>query len=283
MSTAQIVVLAIAGALAGLAVGSFSCVVIDRLPVELDEPDQFGDMYGVRRWGEVFGGTSRCSTCETSLRWTDMIPVLSWLRLRGRCRGCGDPIPGFHPMVELAVPLVGAGLILGLGWGWRVLPALMLVPVAIVAAVIDLRTMIVPLRLVWPALGLVVAVSVACAGIAGEWRWLFGGMIGILAMAGPLFVIWFILPKGMGFGDVRLAVPLGWVVGFSTIDGTWATAVFCGVAALAYAAVAGILMSFVGLAARGRHAKVPFGPGLVVGAFVIVAFGAELLDGFLVR
>lgn len=283
MSTAQVVVLAIAGVLAGFAVGSFSCVVIDRLPVELDEPDQFGDHYGVRPWREVFGGTSRCSDCGTSLRRSDMVPVLSWLRLRGRCRGCGSPIPGFHPLVELAVPLVGAGLVLGLGWGWRVVPALVLVPVGIVAATIDLRTMIVPLRLVWPALGVVVAVSGACAGFAGEWRWLFGGLIGILTMAGPLFVIWFILPRGMGFGDVRLAVLLGWVVGFTTIDGTWVTAVFCGAAALTCAAVAGVMMSFVGLAARGRHAKVPFGPGLVVGAFVVIAFGAELLDGFVVR
>lgn len=280
MSSAQSTVLAIAGVLAGFAIGSFLCVVIERMPVALDEPDEFGDVYSMRPWREVLGGSSRCDGCGSGIQAYDMVPFVSWFVLRGKCRRCGERIPALHPFVELAVPLLGFAFVAVYGWGWRTGPGLWLVPVGVAVAVIDLRTLMVPTRIVWPAFGVTVVLSVVAALVSDEPRWLFGGLVGLLALAGPLALIWFVLPGGMGFGDVRLAVLLGWTVGFSGLQGSWVSAMFLAVATLSLAALIGIASGIVGMAQYGRKAKVPFGPSLVLAALVIAAFSADIIEGF---
>lgn len=280
LSTAQVWVLAVVGVLAGAAVGSFGCVIIERLPVRLDEPNEWGDDYDTRPWSEVLGGESRCSDCGEGIRWVHKIPVLSWILLRGRCRSCGASIPAFHPIVEFLVPAVGVAVVWAFGWDWRVLPLLWLVPVGIIIAAIDIRTLIVPTRIVWPAFFVSVALSLAAAAVEGEWDWLRGGLIGLLLVAGPLALLWFALPSAMGFGDVRLATLLGWTVGFCTIDGHWNTALFTSVSVLAVGSVLGIVFGMGALMTQGRKARVPFGPPLVVATLVLSALGQTILDGF---
>ena len=65
----------------GLAIGSFSCVVIDRLPVPLDEPNEFGERFTMRPWAEVAGGRSRCSACGTDVPAHLNVPVLSLIHI----------------------------------------------------------------------------------------------------------------------------------------------------------------------------------------------------------
>lgn len=267
------------GTLIAFAVGSFLCVVIERLPVELDEPNEYGDSYDTRPWAEVLGGSSRCSSCGEPIRASDKIPVLSWCLLRGRCRGCGDRIPGFHPVVELLVPLLFLGAVWAIGMDWRILPLLGLIPAGVAVSAIDARTMIVPTRIVWPAFALIVLLSAISAAIAGEWAWLLTALVGLASLAGPLFVLWFVMPRGMGFGDVRLAVLLGWTAGFyggvEPIAGlVLAVFVLFGASAL------GIVVGVVALGARGRKAKVPWGPSLFTAALLTIAVAEPLLDGF---
>lgn len=278
MTGAEPVVL-IFGTLLAFAVGSFLCVIIDRLPVELDEPNEYGDLYDTHPWGEVLGGHSRCSSCGDPVQARDNIPVLSWLLLRGRCRGCGDRIPVFHPIVELLVPLLFLGAVWVVGWDWRLLPVLGLIPAGVAISVIDLRTMIVPTRIVWPAFGVVVALSVAASGLEGQWAWLLTAMVGLAALAGPLFVLWFLLPSGMGFGDVRLAVLLGWTVGFYGGTEPMAGAILA-VAVLFAAAVIGLVVGIVALGARGRKARVPWGPSLFAASILLVGLAEPYLNAF---
>lgn len=277
MTTAQQVVLAVAGVLAGFAIGSFACVVIERMPVELDEPNEFGDRFRIRPWREVLGGSSRCSGCGSEIRPWDKIPFVSWLMLRGKCRTCGDKIPAFHPLVEFAVPAIGLAMAVAVGWGWRVGPVLWLVPVGVVASAIDLRTLMVPTRLVWPAFGVAIVLSVVGALAAHEQRWLFGGAIGALLFAGPLFLIWFAVPRAMGFGDIRLSVLLGWTLGFAVIDGSWRSVAGVVLVLWGTSAVIGILIALLGFAVRGRGEQVPFGPALVAGTFLCIAFAPNIL------
>ena len=272
-------VLVVFGTLISFAVGSFLCVVIERLPVALDEPNDYGDLYDTRPWGEVLGGNSRCSSCGEPIRAVDKIPVLSWFLLRGKCRGCGDRIPGFHPVVELLVPLLFLGAVWAIGLDWRILPLLGLIPAGVAVSAIDARTMIVPTRIVWPAFALVVALSVISAAIAGEWAWLLTALVGLAVLAGPLFVLWFLLPRGMGFGDVRLAVLLGWTVGF--YGGTQPVAgALLAVLVLFAASVFGLFVGIVAMGARGRKAKVPWGPSLFAAAFLAVVVAEPFLDAF---
>lgn len=273
------VVLLVACTLIAFAVGSFMCVVIDRLPVQLDEPNEYGDLYDTRPWREVLGGHSRCSSCGEPVRAVDNIPVLSWIILKGRCRGCGDRIPGFHPIVEALVPLLFLGAVWSIGWDLRLLPLLVLIPAGVAISVIDLRTMIVPTRIVWPAFAAIVLLSVVISAVEGEWSWLLTAVVGVATFAGPLFVLWFVMPAGMGFGDVRLAVPLGWALGFYAGTMQAAGAVLSAFA-LFLAAVLGITVGVVVLGARGKKAKVPFGPSLVAGAFIVVALAEQILVPF---
>ena len=271
------VVLLVFGVFGFLAIGSFTNVVIDRLPVELDEPDEYGDTWDSRPWSKVFAGRSRCSDCRTDVRPIDNIPVVSWLVLRGRCRSCAARIPAFHIVVELAVPILFLGAVWALGLSWTILPALWLIPVGVAVTVIDLRTLIVPTRIVWPAFFVSVALCVLAAAIEGEWNRLPSAAVGLVALAGPLFVIWFAVPHGMGFGDVRLATLLGFTLGFYA-EGALLGAAFLSVLCLGGAAVLGILLGVTALGVRGRGAKVPFGPSLVAAAFLCIAFAEPILD-----
>jgi len=267
------------GTLLALAVGSFLCVVIDRLPVELDEPNEYGDLYDTRPWSEVLGGTSRCSDCGEPIRGYENIPVLSWLLLRGRCRSCGSAIPAFHPVVEALVPALFLLMVWAIGWDWRLAPVLGLLPGAVVVGAIDLRTMIVPTRVVWPSLGLVVVLSVLATVAVGVPEWLLVSAVGLLTLAGPLFVLWFVVPSGMGFGDVRLAVLLGWTVGFYA-GAEPIAGVLLAMISLVLAALLGVVLGVVVMGARGRKARVPFGPSLVAGALFTIAYAPTILEPF---
>ncbi len=278
MSPAAWVLFAAALVLAAL-LGSFTCVVIDRMPYERDEPDEYGDLWGARTWREVVGGRSRCDACDAPVRSTDNVPVLSYVVLRGRCRDCGDRIPAFHLLVELLVPLLFALAFWRYGWSWALLPVAVLIPPAVALAVIDLRTFIVPTRIIWPTFFVEIAVCAAAAGLLGRWDLLLGCVVGLVTFALPLFVIWFIHPRGMGFGDVRLAVLVGWTCGFYA-DGSLPASGILVAIALFVAAVLGVVVGIGALGARGRKAQVPFGPSIVLGAYLAIVLAAPILGAF---
>lgn len=245
----------------GLAIGSFSCVVIDRLPVPLDEPNEFGERFTMRPWAEVAGGRSRCSGCGTDVPAHLNVPVFAWLFLRGRCRNCGASIGAFHPMVEASVPMLWLALAWALGWGWTLVPMLWFLPVAIIVGVIDLRTLMVPTKLVWPAAGVSVVLIVASAVGLGETAVVVGAALGAAVLGGALFVIWFIKPDGLGFGDVRLAVLIGLHIGALVGIGGMILVVFSVVLTMGAAALMGLLLGAV-LWAQGNRRAAPVMAGL---------------------
>lgn len=267
------------GALVFAAFGSFACVIIDRLPLHLDEPNRFGEEWDSRPWGEVFGGHSRCSSCGTPVRPIDNIPILSWLILRGRCRACGSPIPAYHPIVEVMCPLLFLGAVWSVGWEWTILPALWLIPVGVAISVIDLQTLIVPTRLVWPSLAVSLILCLATAIADGQIGRLGAAAVGAATLALPLFVLWFLFPTGMGFGDVRLALLLGCTVGFYAGTGLIAAMLLL-IVCLTLAALLGTVLGVVALGARGRKAKVPFGPALVAASYFCIAAAPQILKPF---
>jgi leader peptidase (prepilin peptidase)/N-methyltransferase len=273
------IVLLVFGALLFLALGSFCCVIIDRLPLALDEPNEYGELWDTRPWGQVFGGNSRCSDCGEPVHFYDNIPVLSWLALRGKCRGCGERIPAFHPIVELVCPALFLLTIWSIGWGWQLLPVLWLIPVGVTISAIDLRTLMVPTRIVWPAFAVAVVLTLLAAGLLGNWIWLVTALVGLVTLAGPLFLIWFALPAAMGFGDVRLAVLLGWTLGFYAGSEPLA-GLFLALVCLVVSSVVGLVVGIVALGARGRKAKVPFGPAFFAGAIFCILMAPKILEPF---
>jgi leader peptidase (prepilin peptidase)/N-methyltransferase len=253
----------------GSLIGSFLNVVIYRVP---------------RRMSLVRPG-SACPHCGHAIRWFDNVPVVSWLLLRGRCRDCAAPIPVRYPLIELAgvaafVPV--AWFFLPSGSDSRALVAqalvlaafLALAAVSVALAAIDLELAVLPNRIVVPALIATVALLSASGAISGDLiaiaRMLIGGAALFL-----LYALLALVPRGMGYGDVKLAALLG------------AAMAWVGIPALVVGAFAAfILGGIVGVAlliARraGRGARIPFGPWMLAGAWVGIFAGEPIARWYL--
>jgi leader peptidase (prepilin peptidase)/N-methyltransferase len=228
----------------GVAVGSFLNVVAARVP----------------RRQSIVKPASRCMSCETELAWYDNVPVLSFLALRGRCRSCGAPIGWRYPAVEVATALLVAGSFLKLGATWLGLLAAVWCAVLVALAAIDIEHRIIPNRIVLPA---AVLVLVAHTAIDPSVGWILGALGASLF----LFLAALVYPKGMGMGDVKLALLLGAMLGKLVAVG-----MFLGM-------VAALVPSVVLLARHGKAARkmgIPFAPFLALGAIVALFTGEPI-------
>lgn len=243
----DVFVAAVCGVL-GLAVGSFLNVVIARVPEHVS----------------IVSPPSRCPGCETPISPRDNIPVLSWLLLRGRCRSCGQPISARYPVVELLTAVLWVAAALRFPSSLEIVPYCIGFSGLVALSFIDLDTKLLPKRVVWPVAGLTLAAFVLVAAVDGRWDDLQRALLGAVASTLAVGIIWFVYPKGMGFGDVRFEVLLGMLAGWIS-RGTVAGAFF-----LAF--LLGGVLSIVLLATRIRSRKdaIPFGPWLALGCVIAV-------------
>jgi leader peptidase (prepilin peptidase)/N-methyltransferase len=232
-----------------LALGSFLNVVVARVPA--------------RR--SLLRPASSCGSCSTEILWRDNVPVVSYLLLRGRCRHCGARISPLYPAVEVVTALLIVACFAVFGpTAWAVLAA-GFCAVLVALSVIDLQHRIVPNRIVVPAAGVAL---VAHTLIDPSLAWLAWS----LAASGALFLVVLAYPKGLGMGDVKLALLLGAVLGPSVT------------VALMLGLFAALVPSVVLLSRHGAGARkmgVPLVPFLSLGAVVALFFGDALLDAYL--
>jgi leader peptidase (prepilin peptidase)/N-methyltransferase len=249
-------------ALVGACVGSFLNVVVARVPAG----------QSIVRPG------SRCPRCGTPIAWYDNVPVLAWLRLRGRCRACRAPISIRYPLVELAGAAIGVLVVVRNGPSPAALLELAFATLLVGLALIDLDTWLLPHALTWPLIALGVLTSALGAGPAPSLASsLWGAAVGFASFAALSIGAEKLLKKeALGFGDVWLLAGLG---------------AFLGVAALlpvvllasTQGAIVGLVLLWLGKGEPGptstststpdpdddwippKHA-VPFGPFLVAGA-----------------
>lgn len=239
-------------AVLGLVVGSFLNVVVARVPA-----------------GEsVVRPGSRCPRCSTPIRPWQNVPVLSWIALGARCASCSEPISWRYPALEAATSAAFVGVAAWAGaspallaWWWVAAAALALV-------VIDVEHMRLPDAIVAPA-GIGVAVLLGVAVMAGDERWVTLARAGVggLVLAAAYGALWWVWPGGMGLGDVKLAPVVGLVLAWFG----WPELAVGGFAAFVLALVATGPLLVAGR--RGRKVRVPFGPWMVAGALVGVAWG----------
>ena len=240
-------------AILGLAMGSFLNVCIDRLP-------------GRR---SIISPPSACDACNHKLGVRDMVPLFSYLWLRGRCRYCRAPIPRRLPAVELAMGVVFSLLYwyygLSLMLGFSLIYALLLTLIF----VIDIERQLILDTVVYPGMGLALAFSLFYPGFSpfdpleGVKQAALGGAIGLVLM----LIAFLISRGGMGFGDVKMAALVGLIVGFPRVF-----------IALFLSVIAGGLVAGVLLAARlkTRRQPIPFGPFLAGGAMLVVVWGTQI-------
>jgi prepilin signal peptidase PulO-like enzyme (type II secretory pathway) len=245
----------------GLLIGSFLNVVILRAPA-----------------GRALSGRSACPHCRRTLTAVDLVPVLSYALLRGRCRACGSRISVRYPIIELCTG-VGFALV-----AWYLAPAamgaflffalcLLVIAVGIVTFVIDFEHyLILDIVTFWGVvMALILQVSRDVAAGQALWLWpnhTLGALAGAAAVAIPLWLLWFLSRgRALGFGDVKFAVFIGATLGFplallGVLCAFWVGALFA-----------------IPLLLTGRRqlgSKVPFGTFLVVGQILALLWGERL-------
>lgn len=262
----------IAVGLFGALIGSFLNVVVWRTP----------------RGESLVHPGSHCPHCDHEIRWFDNIPVISWLVLRGKCRDCGGPISSRYPLVELGTALFFAGIagfsISGIAPGFRVdvLPFVLalvaflyLGAISVALTLIDLDTQRLPNVIVLPAYVVGAILLAASSILAGDFEALGRAAIGAAALFAVYFLMAFLYPGGMGFGDVKLAGVLGLFL-------AWLGWGPLAVGAFAPFALGGIFALVLLIARRaGRKTKIPFGPWMLAGSWVGIFAGATVAVWYL--
>src|SRR5664279_4590353 len=138
------------------------------------------------------------------------------------------------------------------------------------AIVTDLSHRLVPRRLLYPALALIVPLLVAASAVDHAWHSLIGSVIAGVVAFGIFFLIWWFVPRGMGFGDVRLAGVIGLTVGYLSLLHAYVAFL----AGFVMGMVFGLVMMVI--SSTGRKTRIPFAPSLAVGAVIAVLWGGHL-------
>jgi leader peptidase (prepilin peptidase)/N-methyltransferase len=271
-------------ALLGLIIGSFLNVVISRLPVmlerqwrtecaELSDHATASETPPPEEAYNLVHPRSRCPKCGVEVRARDNIPLLSWLMLRGRCRGCGNRISLQYPLVELASALLAVVVLAELGPGWPAAAAIVFSWMLLAAAVIDLRTTLLPDDITLPLLWLGLLASVAGFGFATPVDAIIGAALGYGLLWGLYHAFRLLTGKeGMGYGDFKLLAALGAWTGWQGLPVT---------ILLSSAVGAGIGIGLIALQGRDRAAPIPFGPFLAAGGWIALLWGDALTQAYL--
>jgi prepilin signal peptidase PulO-like enzyme (type II secretory pathway) len=231
-------------------------------------------LYVSRSWVK---GRSECSVCGHTLAPRDLVPVVSWLLLWGRCRYCGKPITD-PPTVELATAVVfalsgyalaatGRVDIVTVGF-WAVMLVMLLV-----LAVYDKRWMILPDKVVLPLIVIAFGRCLVLAVLAHSPR-LLAGYLAAAVVAGGMFyaIVFFSKGRAMGGGDIKLAFVMGLILGPQST----------GVALLLAFNVAALFgIALIVARRRSRSDQIPFGPFLVGGTIVAFLYGQSIVDWYL--
>ncbi len=240
--------------LLGTIIGSFLNVVIYRVPAEVS----------------IVKGRSKCPSCDSAIKAYDLVPVISYLMLRGKCRNCKAKISARYPLVELFTGAMFLVAFLVEGLDIKSILAMAVAAILIAISAIDFDHMIIPNGLVIALMPLAVCYAIWDADVT-----LLSRIIGAFAVSLPLFILIIIIPNSFGGGDVKLMFVMGFILGWqNTLVGT-----FIGII------MGGIVASTVLLKNRRKgeekQTHIPFGPWLAIGSFIALLFGGEIIEGYL--
>ena len=262
----------------GLLIGSFLNVVIHRLPkmiqheVENFVAHETGKELPHTSPYNLMVPRSACPHCGHQISALENIPVVSYLAIRGKCRGCQAAISIRYPLVELATGLLTAGFIWHFGSGVAGLSAVVFGFILIALTMIDADTQLLPddltLSLMW--LGLLVNINGTFTSLSSA---VIGAAAGYLALWSIYWVFKLITGKeGMGYGDFKLLAALGAWMGWSMLPVIILLSSIVG-------AVVGLAM--IGLAKLGKDTPLPFGPYLAGAGLIALVWGPELSQRYL--
>ena len=233
----------------GIVIGSFVNVLIYRLPLHQNIAIEH----------------SHCMNCNNRLRWYDLVPLFSWLFLRGKCRYCKSKISIQYPLVE-AINGFGYVLIFLLcGWNLSSILYSLCFSMLVAISVIDWRTYEIPAGLNVAILVLGIA---QCILDCKNWK-LY--LIGMVCVSGFLFLL-FLLTKGRGIGggDIKLMFAAGLLLGWQKI-----------ILALMIGCIVGSIIHLILMKVSDKGRMLAFGPYLSAGIYISMLFGETLITWYL--
>ncbi len=244
--------------LSGLVLGSFFNVVIYRVPnkISLALPP------------------SHCTTCNTRLNSIDLVPVLSWVCLGGRCRYCGEKISVRYTLVELLTAAIYVLLYFRFGLTLDFYASVLLMSIMINVIFIDLEHQIIPngLVLFGTIAGIIIAIAnqfTATGMVVYKDKEWWNPLLGALLPSIILFIIAIVGEKiyktddAMGMGDVKIFIPIGLIMGWRL-----------GITALVISIIVGGLIggALILLKITDRKGGMPFGPSIAIGVMLTYMF-----------
>jgi len=236
-------------------VGSFLNVCIWRLP----------------RGESIVRPPSHCPNCGRRIAPWDNIPLLSYLILQGRCRGCKATISPRYPIVEAMTGVVAVVLFLAFGPSIQTVTLFILICLLMVVTFVDLDRMIIPDKVTLPGIviGLALNVMMAPGAITA---FLLGAVVGAASLLAVAYLGELLFKKeSMGGGDIKLAAMVGAFLGWKAVLLALFLAVLVG-------AVVGITLIIIGIKERREH--IPFGPFIAAGTILVVFWGETILKAY---
>jgi leader peptidase (prepilin peptidase) / N-methyltransferase len=241
---------------AGAISGSFLNVVIHRVPAK----------------ESIVLPPSHCPRCETHLAPADLVPIVSWLVLGGKCRYCAAPISRRYPFVEALTAALFAVIGVRVGWSPELPAYLVLVGFLVALGAIDIDTTTLPRRLIYAGSATGTVMLGVASAVLGEWHRMRWAAIGAAGVYVAFRIIHAAARGGFGYGDVRLGAMLGGYLGWLGLSYV-PVGIFAGF----------VLGSIVGVALMvgakaDRRTALPFGPFLAGGALLTIAAGPSFVD-----
>lgn len=209
---------------------------------------------------------SHCTNCQRRLTALDLIPVLSYIFLRGKCRTCGAKISPIYLITELVTGILFAFTVWNLGLTIETAVALIFISLLTIIVVSDFAYMLIPDKVLLFFLPFLV-VGRILSPLDPWWDSLLGAVVGF----GILYLIAIVSKGGMGGGDIKLFFLIGLVLG--TLNS---------LLTLFLAAFIGMIVGIVVLKVRnqGRKTPVPFGPSIALAAIIVYFYGVRMLDWY---
>lgn len=285
------VIIYISLVLVGLILGSFSGATVWRLRArqlrddkkyhEKVDPKEYEQLKGLLE-PKLLSDHSRCLHCGYRLKWYDLIPLVSWLSLGGKCRQCKKPIGYFEPLIELGVALFFVlsyafwpyGLASTLEITQFVLWLVTGVGLAILFAY-DLKWSLLPNKVTFIVIGLGLASAVISIIGSNDLYGALASAIWSVLILGGIYAVIYMISRGrwIGFGDVKLGIGLGLLLA------DWQLAFM----ALFFANFIGclIVLPMMALHKLKPTSRVPFGPLLITGMIIAMLFGQYVLTWYL--
>lgn len=225
-------------------------------------------IYRIPKGESISFPPSHCPKCETRLKPMDLIPILSYIFSKGKCRYCGEKISPQYPIVELLNGLIYLVLYMKYGLTLYFFKYAILASLLIVISFIDLKYQIIPDRL--NLLCLLVGIFFTLS-YGNKWL-IVNSSLGLFTGGGMFLLIAIVTKGAMGGGDIKLMGALGFCLGWKYILLT---------TLLSFVIGAIISIALLAFKIKGRKDYIPFGPFISIAAIATMTYGKEIIEWYL--